>query len=105
MRKKELAGNQNLFSKCVRKTTRSVSWGCGLYSPRGRQTVTSVSHGKRRDARRWAMSSTVMVEPIQEPDGRAIDEGKRGRKKMDDGEVLLEATDVAVRRSQEVEQE
>ena len=51
------------------------------------------------------MSSTVTVEPIQEPDGSAIDEDKRGRNKMDDGEVLLEATGVAVRRSQEAEQE
>ena len=42
------------------------------------------------------MSSTVTVEPIQEPDGSAIDEGKRGRKKMNDGEVLLEALGVAV---------
>ena len=83
---------------------RSCPSGRGLYSPRGRQTPTSISRGRRREAQRWVMSSVVTVEPIQEPNGSAIDEDEKGRKKMDDGEVLLKATGVAARRSQEAEE-
>ena len=59
--------------------------GRGLCSPPDRRTPTSVSRGKRREARSCVMSSLVTLEPIQEPDGSAMD--RSGRKK-DDGEEL-----------------
>ena len=93
----------NPRSKCMRKTTRSCPSGRGLCSPRGRRTPTSVSRGRRRVARSWVMSSEVTFEPIQEPDGSDMMEGRR--RKMDGEGVLLGAAGAAVRQLQRVERE
>ena len=76
------------------KTTLSRGFGVGtIYPSVGSRWATSLA--KYLASRSWVMSSEVMFEPIQEPDGSDMIEERR--RKMDGKGVLLGAAGAAVR--------